>query len=222
MKRVLALAPALVLAVSAIALAPSHVNAQAAEGAAPAAGAKEKLVDFNKVDINIQKTPQIQVPNVKDKRWTPKDWLEIEVEATAELSKNEKDRNKKSHDEVTFKYFVYLQGATKEKSRVLTADVTHVNVPIKEKIHSVVYISPSQLQKLTDTTAVGQASPTMVKAWGVQAFINGQEVGRKTSEANKEWWTNPALPAQEASLLDKTQTPFAPLWGDFHLEVKPR
>ncbi|MEN9283588.1 MAG: hypothetical protein RLZZ179_1081 [Verrucomicrobiota bacterium] len=210
----------------ALAAAPILASAQegaGAAGAAPAAAAaKEKLVDIAKVDINIQKTPQIQAINVKDKRWTPKDWIEIEVEATAELSKTEKDKTRKAYDEVTFEYFAYLAGATKEKSRVLTAKIIHTNVPIKEKIHSVAYISPPQLQKVTDSTASGPANPTMVKAWGVQVYIDGNLVGRKTSEANKEWWTNPSLPPQEAALLSKPETPFAPLWGDFHLEVKPR
>jgi hypothetical protein len=214
-----------ILALAATPILASAQEGAGAAGAAPApaaAAAKEKLVDIAKVDINIQKTPQIQAINVKDKRWTPKDWIEIEVEATAELSKTEKDKTRKAYDEVTFEYFAYLAGATKEKSRVLTAKIIHTNVPIKEKIHSVAYISPPQLQKVTDSTASGPANPTMVKAWGVQVYIDGNLVGRKTSEANKEWWTNPSLPPQEAALLSKPETPFAPLWGDFHLEVKPR
>ena len=75
---------------------------------------------------------------------------------------------------------------------------------------------------VTEATATGPANPTMVKAWGVQVLIDGQEVGRKTSDSNKEWWSNPSLPPQEAALLNKADTPFAPLWGDFHLEIKPR
>ncbi len=136
-----------ILALAATPILASAQEGAGAAGAAPAAAAaKEKLVDIAKVDINIQKTPQIQAINVKDKRWTPKDWIEIEVEATAELSKTEKDKSRKAYDEVTFEYFAYLAGATKEKSRVLTAKIIHTNVPIKEKVHSVAYISPPQLQ----------------------------------------------------------------------------
>jgi hypothetical protein len=226
MKRILTFVPAAVLALAALSPSPAAAQAPAAgaaaEPAAPAAAGKEKLVDISKVDINIQKTPQIQATNVKDKRWTPKDWIEIEVEATAELSKTEKDKSRKTYDEVTFKYYAYLTGSSAKKSRVLTGEIVHVNVPIKEKIHSVAYITPSQLQKVTEATATGPANPTMVKAWGVQVLIDGQEVGRKTSDSNKEWWSNPSLPPQEAALLNQADTPFAPLWGDFHLEIKPR
>ena len=35
----------------------------------------------------------------------------------------EKDKTRKAYDEVTFEYFAYLAGATKEKSRVLTAKI---------------------------------------------------------------------------------------------------
>ena len=66
----------------------------------------------------------------------------------------------------------------------------------------------------------------MIKAWGVSVLINGEEVGRKTSEGgNAEWWKGGkgvTLPPQDASMLDKTITPFAPLWYDYHLDVRSK
>jgi hypothetical protein len=216
MKKISALIPAALVAVGGLLLLPSGLRAQATPSPA-----KEVLVDVEKVHVEIQKTPQFAVPNVKDKRFNPKDWLEIEVDCEAKLSKKEKDKDIKAYPEVEFKYYVYLSGnPDPKKNRVLTGIIHHVNVPIGEKIHSVMYVSPSAILKITEGRS--PVVPTMVKAWGVAVFINGEEVGRKTSEANKEWWTNNALPPQEAALLDKTKTPFAPLWFDYHLEVRPR
>jgi hypothetical protein len=216
MKKFIALFPAVLLSVGSVLFTPVIASAQA-----PAAPKKEILVDVDKVTVDNQKTPQFTVPNVKDKRFTPKDWLEIEVDCQARLSKNEKNKDMKAYQEVTFKYYVYLSGnPDPKKNRVLTTEVAHVNVPIGEKIHSVVYVSPSAILKITE--GKGPVAPTMVKAWGVQVFINGEEVGRKTSEANKEWWTNASLPPQEPALLDKSKTPFAPLWADYHLEVRSK
>ena len=178
-------------------------------------------MDVDKVNVEIQKTPQFNVQNVKEKRFTPKDWLEIEVDCKAKLAKDEKDRNKKAYDKVEFKYYAYLSGnADSKKNRVITGEVTHVNVPIDQEIHSVMYISPATVLKITEGTK--PVAKTMVEAWGVAVFINGEEVGRKTSKTNKEWWKDPGLPPQEAAMLDKTKTPFAPLWYDFHLEVAPK
>lgn len=195
------------------------VNVQAQ---APAAGAakKEVLVDVDKINVEIQKTPQFTVPNVKDKRFTPRDWIEIEVDCEAKLSKTEKDKEMKAYAEVTFKYYAYLSGnPDPKKNRVITGEVVHTNVPIGEKIHSVMYVSPNTITKITEGKPV---TPTMIKATGVAVFINGEEVGRKTSEANQEWWKKTGLPAQEAALLAKPNTPFAPLWADYHLDVRSK
>ena len=196
-------------------------SSNAGAQAVPAAPKVKKLVDVNKVNVEIQKTPQFNVPNVKDKRFTPKDWLEIEVDCKAELDADAKKKNpdQKAYPEVVFKYYAYLDAGNIKKNRVLTGEVTHVNVPINEVIHSVMYISPSTILGITDGKPV---NPTMIKASGVEVFIGGELVGRKTSEAgNKEWWKEIQTP-QEAALLDKTKTPFAPLWYDYHMEVRAK
>ena len=216
MKPLTFLLPAAMLVLGGIVFAPATARAQAP---APAAK-KEILVDVDKVSVEIQKTPQFQVPNVKEKRFTPKDWLEIEVDCEAKLSKTDKEKDRKAYNEVTFKYYAYLSGnPDPKKNRVLTGEVVHTNVAIKEKLHSVMYVTPDVILKITEGKPV---TPTMVKAWGVAVFMNGEEVGRKSSEANAEWWKKEGLPTQEAALLDKTKTPFAPLWWDYHMEVRAK
>jgi hypothetical protein len=206
--------------VAGLILSSSEAVAQATP-AAPAAGGVKKLVDIKKVNVEIQKTPDFNVPNVKQKRFIPKDWLEIEVDCEAELAKDAKDKSQKTYAEVTFKYYAYLSGnPDPKKNRVVTGEVVHTNVPIKEAIHSVMYITPSTILGITEGKPV---NPTMIKATGVEVFIGGELVGRKTSEAgNKEWWKGTGLPPQEAAMLDKSKTPFAPLWFDYHLEVRAK
>lgn len=189
--------------------------------AAPAAPAVKKLVDVKKIDVEVQKTPDFNVPNVKQKRFTPKDWLEIEVDCEAELAKDAKNKSQKTYPEVTFKYYAYLSGnPDPKKNRVVTGEVTHTNVPIKEAIHSVMYISPSTILGITEGKQA--VIPGMIKAKGVEVFIGGELVGRNSSEGNKEWWKAAGLPPQEAAMLDKSKTPFAPLWFDYHLEVRSK
>ena len=191
-----------------------------AQATTPAAPKKEILVEVDKVNIELQKTPDFQVQNVKQKRFTPKDWIELEVDCKAKLSKDEKDKTKKAYGEVVFKYYAYFSGnPDPKKNRVLTGEVTHVNVAIGEQLHSVMYISPQSILKITEGRPANQ---TMVSQWGVAVFIDGTEVGRKTSQGGAEWWTKPGLPATEAALLDKTKTPFSPLWYDYHMEVRAK
>ena len=92
------------LAVAAVGTGFFTQDAVAQAPAAPA-GKVKKLVDVNKVNVEIQKTPQFNVPNVKDKRFTPKDWIEIEVDCKAELDPDAKDKNMKAYPEVVFKYY---------------------------------------------------------------------------------------------------------------------
>ena len=182
--------------------------------------AKEELVNIKKVIVSVQKTPKIQADGPTDKRWTPKDWLEIEVDCDILKSKKSKDPKQNSHESVTFKYFVYLEGQSKEKSRILTGEVTHGNVPIEKDQHSVMYLTPSTI---FDLTGKKEGNPSAVKFWGVVATVGGETVGYKVSpgapgSADKPWWEAPTAPAKEAALKKKSQTPFSILWADFHLD----
>ncbi len=60
--------------------------------------------------------------------------LEVEVEFTAVLD---------STDELTFKYFILVNG------RLLTGEVTHINISAGRENRSVVYVSPRTLARFT-------------------------------------------------------------------------
>ncbi len=200
--------------------------AVAAGLAVPMAGAQdskaEKLVDIKSPVIQAQQTPDIKAAGVKDKRWKPKDWLEFEVPFVASAPRNV--RNFTSFDTLTFKYYLFLSNADKEKNRILTAEIVHVNVPANEALASVVYLSPSAVLNLTGNSRV---APNAVTLWAVEVVHDGKTVGFLSSEgktpgdAKAEWWKASSAPPTVAGVLkNKMETPFAPLWGDYHAEVQ--
>ncbi len=194
------------------------VSHAAAPDAPAGGGAKaEKLIDFKKCEIETQKAPDYSIKSSKEKKSQPKDWLEVEFEFECEAPKDAKDL--KFLDQLEFTYFVALAtDDPKAKVRTLTAKVEYVNVPLKEKVHSVVYLSPATIYNITGAK---MADKGKVLQWGVQVMYSGKEVGRLTSNQNKEWWKAPtAGTAEEGRLLPKHKTPFAPLWFDYYLEEK--
>ena len=176
----------------------------------------EKLVDLD-VKVNTQETPQIAATNVKDKRWKPKTWIEIETSVKAKPAKDAKPENSKTYPELTLKYYVVVTGSSADKTKTLTGEVVHSNVPTGEEAHSVVYISPATLMAITGKPAGGPADITF---WGVEASVAGTVVGRASSTGGKDWWTSPKAPKSQPGLLSKSETPFSILWGDYHLDVK--
>jgi hypothetical protein len=196
-------------------------------GLAPAVRAQdgkgEKLVDIKDVIIQVQKTPDIKGTGVKEKRWVPKEWIEVEVPFVAIAPKSAK-ADFKVFESLVFKYYVLFENADKDKRKILTAELTHVNVPVNENIASVAYISPSTIYALTGKNR-GDASA--ITFWGVEVTYNGNVVGflssrgKSPSDAGAEWWKSDKAPAQAPGLmLNKQQTPFAPLWGDYHADVQ--
>ncbi len=193
-----------------------------------ASGKKEKLVDIKDIKIQVQKTPDFTLKGgTTDKRVRPKDWIEIEPEF--KTLRSPMDKKAEVVPELTFKYYVFLNSSVRENARILTAEVIHTNVPIDEVTHSVVYISPSTILRVTGKP---EGNATLVSAYAVEVTKNGEVVGffskaggatvDNPSDPKGKWWEMKTAPAQEPALLSKPQTPFAPLWGDFHADVKAK
>lgn len=179
---------------------------------------KEVQVKVKGMQVDGQFTPQFSVPNVKDKRFRPKTWLEMDVAFEAKKA-NAPDKNPVI-DSLDFKFFVGLNARNKEnKPYVVTASVTYVNIMEKEDQHVLVYVSPSALQNLLQKNTFGAAD---VQASGVEIYKNGALAGWMSSN-NQRWWANAdSLAIVDGVLLPKSKTPFAPLWGDYDIEAKPQ
>ena len=171
---------------------------------------KPPKVEIKDVKVAAQNTPKFSVQGVKDKKWRPKTWLEIETDFEVEMDKVE------FASQVVFKYYIVLD-SPREKMRTLVGEITHLNIKIDEVAHAVAYISPSTLSSSMGKDGFSESD---VKFWGVEAFIGGQLVGGESSNG-KKWWESAQVPAKlDGLILNKKKTPFAPLWGDYHADVQ--
>ena len=172
---------------------------------------KAKDAKINKVEIEIQQTPQFQAGNVKDKKIPrPRDWVEVEVEF--EIS----DKVIKGDfvEAVMLRYYIAVQG--EDNAYVMTGDVTHVNVPTGEDVFSCVYLPPAviDLAKGKDS----KINTSDIRAVGVSIFVNGVELMRDSVGMNAGWWEAPSQAVSMPGVLPKSKTPFSLLWIDRHLD----
>ncbi|MEZ5301699.1 MAG: Amuc_1102 family pilus-like protein [Verrucomicrobiales bacterium] len=185
----------------------------------PEAAAQEVKfkVEFDKPDYEMLQTPKFTVQGTKDKRFTPKEWLNVEVKFKVESNSS------KVHflEAITFKYYIVLNARDAEgKSKMLAADVNHVNVPLNEDIYSSCYVSPSALAVLLDKES-SQVSQNDVLAVAVDAVLDGERIGVKTAgKGSGEWWEK--LPPISGKILTKNQTPFHVMWWDRYAEVQAK
>ncbi|MGZ4983592.1 MAG: Amuc_1102 family pilus-like protein [Chthoniobacterales bacterium] len=128
-------------------------------------------------------------------------WLEVEVEFTSapEFS-----------DELTFKYYVLVG------NKVLTGEVTHMNVPAGRENRSVMYVPPKVLARFNAGRAVTLASVGNIAVQIVQQGAVKSELSLERMAAN--WFGT--LPQVSGLLLNKNETPFAPLYWDRYEQIK--
>jgi hypothetical protein len=128
-------------------------------------------------------------------------WLEVEVEfkATPELT-----------NELTFKYYILFNGT------LLTGEVTHVNIPAGRENRSVMYVPPRALARFANNRPITENS---IQNIAVQ-IVQGGAVQAEASlnRAQPQWYA--ALPQVSGLVLNKDQTPFAPLYWDRYEQIK--
>ena len=159
--------------------------------------------------VETQKTPNFQAGDVKSKSVkSPRDWLEVEVE----FEPKDVEPRDGVIPELLFKYYVAIR--TDEGTKVLTGDVTHVNVVAGESVFSSAYVSPTTLGKITGDYRRFQTSA--VQGVGVEVFYKGVSVGGTSTAGGRFWETL----APEPGVIGKNESPFALLWIDRYADVK--
>ena len=168
-----------------------------------------------KIEITIQKTPRYSPNGPKEKRDTQKFWIEVEVGFKAD----QKGKPDEEHiAQLEFKYYITIKPKDPKNRKVYTLSLTHVNIPKDEGIYSVAYMSPTTIAKIIGKSKMPSKSDIDV---AVEIRSQGTLIaGDKTTSGSKKWWTE--LPQAEGLVLDKTKTPFAPLWWDRYAEVQGR
>lgn len=129
-------------------------------------------------------------------------WVEMEVEFTAAPEYT---------DELTLRYFVLLNG------KLLTGEVTHVGVLAGKGRLSVMYISPYGVARCMGNQV---ATANSIQNIAVQIVRKGTVKDELSLvRAPAQWYAT--IPPLTGLVLNKNETPFAPLWGDRYEQLKP-
>lgn len=187
-----------------------------------AAQGQLKPSEKNKFTVDGPDFEELQSPEINDgnaKNFKPKDWLEIEVKLKVDQLERQPADN--YLDQITVMWHVVVKGQDR-KAYKISRSVTHVNIPTDEEVYVSIYLSPNTLRRITGNP---RASKSDLEAVGGEIAYNNEMVGFFSSGERAGWWRKP-LKGVEATnkfpLLDKTQTPFAPLWYDRYAEVQPK
>ena len=158
---------------------------------------------ITKITKNLITTPQYSYGGAQQYQSNQRDhWLEVEVEFSAAPEFT---------DELTFKYFIL------ENGKVLTGEVIHTNVPAGKGNRSVMYVSPRVLARFNANRPV---IPTSIQNIAVQIVQQGAVKDEASlTRAAAQWYTT--LPQAPGFLLNKNDTPFAPLYWDRYEQIKP-
>ena len=183
---------------------------------------KEVKVDFKRVEVGSQNSPQFSAPNVKDKRWNPKIWLEIDAAFGVKKAPNPADKSP-IVDSIELKYYVVLNKRDASgKFILLTASITYVNANEEDReSHAMAFASPSSLARALGNPryTVADLTPT---AYAIVATRGGALAGfHNTGGGAGAWWEKlENFSVMDGLLLPKIKTPFAPLFVDYDLESK--
>jgi hypothetical protein len=157
---------------------------------------------ITKITKSLVPTPQFAYSGAAQYQTNQRDrWLEVEVEfkATPELT-----------NELTFKYYILFNGT------LLTGEVTHINIPAGRENRSVMYVPPRTLARFASNRPITENSCQNI---AVQILQQGTvQAETSLSRAQPQWFE--ALPHVSGLVLNKDQTPFAPLYWDRYEQIK--
>ena len=172
-----------------------------------------------KITPDLVTTPEYSISyGPKNKKVTKnKDFIELEVS----FDWQPKAKLPQFLDDLTLNYYVLLNNKSKEHPRgtLLIGSVTHTAIPQAKGMNSVMYISPRTLERFFDGKAPGTVSSAIVDV-GVTVTKQGQLVAEKSWKGKGQWWSN--LEQVNGYVLNKNETPFAPLAWDYYEAIKAR
>lgn len=178
--------------------------------------------------LEQQMTPDYAPRGVTEKRWKPRQWLELDTELDVDIA-NDLGGKEGVYPALEFKYFIGLNAKNEEgKNIVLTSTITYENVPASrpgEAAHALAYITPSALKLALKKENGGKAD---VVAIGIEIHAGGQMLnGAFYSNKGGPWWIgankqpdDTKFAFQGGAVIPKSRTPFAPLWADYDLQSK--
>jgi hypothetical protein len=159
-------------------------------------------LQITKITRDLITPPQYNYTGAENLRESHDRWLKVDVQFAAAPEFT---------DEVTFKYYILIGG------KLLTGEVTHVNVVAGRELYSCMYVPPHVLVHVLGNRP---PSTTSVENIAVQAVQKGEVKDELSlTRAQPQWFAS--LPAVTGFVLNKSETPFAPLfWGRYE-QIKP-
>jgi hypothetical protein len=181
---------------------------------------KEIKVDVKSCKLDQTYTPDFGVPNVTQKRWKPKQWVEMETILDIKLAPALGGRDG-TYAALTVKYYVGFNKQNKErKNIVLTGTVNYKNIVASEPNVALAYVTPATLKRVLEKDNAGKNDVT---AFGLEVQAGGQTVAAHSSNGSF-WWINAdkqpnteKFDFQDGEVLPKSKTPFSVLWADYDL-----
>jgi hypothetical protein len=155
-------------------------------------------IKLGKVAVSAPSTPEYQITGGQNKRYTLGKWLEFEVNY---------DTIPELIDELTFRFTASVEG------KLLVGDVTYQAISKGKDHYAVMYISPKGIAGLTQGKPLSGAAVENV--WVTverQGLVLGKESFKPGVAKNQQQITG--------LILNKNQTPFAPLYYDRYEEIK--
>ncbi|HEY5706844.1 MAG TPA: Amuc_1102 family pilus-like protein [Terrimicrobiaceae bacterium] len=171
-----------------------------------------------KVTPNFLESPTYSGPRYDKRGAKAKSWLEVEVS----FEWQPRLRDPKFTEELTFNYYILLKNRSPQfpQGTLLVGSVTHTSIPQEKDMHSVVYVSPRTLERFFDGKVPANAEQALVDV-GVTISKQGQQIAATSWKSKTgDWW--PQFQQTPGFVLNKNETPFAPLAWDYYEAVKPR
>jgi hypothetical protein len=172
---------------------------------------------ITKIEPAIVSTPSISYSGATQKSARPKNWMEVEVAFSWLPSPAPVE---KYADDIVLDYYVLLANKTaaNPQGTLLTGQVTHCSVPaMQNDLKSVMYVSPRTLERFFDGKIPSSATSAVVDI-GVTISRQGQVLAQKSLKSPGAWW--PQYQKTSGFLLNKNETPFAPINADYYEAVK--
>lgn len=129
-------------------------------------------------------------------------WLAVEADFSAQPEFT---------DELTLRYYVLING------KLLKGEVTHVNISAGRDNHSVMYLPPRALARFVRNPTLIEKSIQNIAVQIVQAGVVKSELSLLRG-SQPRWFAD--IPKVSGMLLNKHETPFAPLYWEHYLQIK--
>lgn len=172
-----------------------------------------------KITPDLVTTPEYNINFGPKSKKVPrnKEFLEVEVS----FDWQPREAKPEFLDELSFNYYILLNDKSREnpKGTLLTGSVTHVAIPQAKGMNSVMYVSPRTLERFFGGKAPSTASAAVVDV-GVTITRQGQLVAEASWKGRGQWWNE--LQQVSGYVLNKNETPFAPLVWDYYEAIKTR